>query len=1270
MSEIGTTAIGITPPSTSNNSTSHSLPGSIAPSDAVSTTNHIVSGRRSRPNGHSTIVSTVILPELNLSGPSLSPILIRPVEGSISLSTNRSDMAPSPSLAYEGGLSDTTSNQLSSLSRPLPSASSPHPPSTIDTWAPLYPPNNSNANERNSNNGHKGDNNDNNNQFYDPIEPSSPRSLQHHPITEEDVRLARRRSLQRAVTKAALTRPPFEVKFPVVSKRNARTNYIRTTKYTILSFLPMNLLFQFRRFYNIYFLLGALSVLGGYSSLSYISQIMPLAIVLGFSAAKDGIEDFNRYRADQAANNLPFRVIRNGKTIEILSMNIQQGDLLYMKKGEKFPVDAMILSTSYEDGTVFVETAELDGETNLKRRTATNELYTFQSPEAAALLSGVIHCEHPNENLISFEGRATVLIPKLGEKIVPLTMNNLFLRGAVLRNTESAIGIVVYTGNNTKIIQNLKSTGLKSSTLEARLNWLIVCAFIFNAFLLVTSVLFDYWHYIWALNKEVISKATNADYATEWYIGPRSPAMVNHVIGTTISFFSLYTYVIPISLFVTLELTRLAQAFYMAKDPKMTYDYVEKDGSITKVPMRTNNSNLNEDLGSIDYIFSDKTGTLTQNSMRMAEWWCDRIILDEMASTGILLGAINDPNYSQKTRDMMLSFAISLGICHGVIPAIDERTGELEYESQSPDETALLIAASNNGVKLLTRTKSHMEIEVLGVKKRVEILNVLEFSSSRKRMSIILDNTPEDLEHAQGALDGFSNVGLRTLVITSRLMTQEAYDAFLEEYRVAERSLQGREEMIEAACDKVERHLCLLGCTAIEDRLQDRVPETIEYLLKTGIKLWLLTGDKQETAINIGMSSRLINTSMRIMILSASSARDAEVEMDKYIKEMNEFPHKTYALVVNGDVLTHALSGPHKQKLLQIGTRCRSVICTRVTPLQKALVVKLVRSSLKSAVTLAIGDGANDVSMIQAAHVGIGIMGKEGTQAVRAADFAFGEFRFLERLLSVHGRFNYLRMANLIFFSFYKNIAFITVQWWFGFFNAWSAQVVMEEVFFISFNVVFTSFPPLAYAIYECDLEEDQIEKNPELYNQVRNGHFWSSYKIISWFFTAVLHSIFIFGSAYLTNFEGAVDVGGKSTGYWVQCYLFSTPLLISVLTKLAVMTRNWVWPVWVTIIFSMALNIGVMFFVIVLESWFYSDYETAIIIHALPAYYFLSLLMPALCNLPDIVGLYFRSMLVPSDADIIMEESKIQERARLLNARNGIKSHPSDVEGQEETLS
>jgi phospholipid-transporting ATPase len=318
-------------------------------------------------------------------------------------------------------------------------------------------------------------------------------------------------------------------------------------------------------------------------------------------------------------------------------------------------------------------------------------------------------------------------------------------------------------------------------------------------------------------------------------------------------------------------------------------------------------------------------------------------------------------------------------------------------------------------------------------------------------------------------------------------------------------------------------------------------------------------------------------------------------------------------------VLAHVFKGVDTLKFLEIGCNCRSVICTRVTPLQKALVVKLVKKNRPKCLTLAIGDGANDVSMIQEAHIGVGIMGKEGTQAVRAADYAFGEFRFLQRLLTVHGRYNLLRLSNVILYSFYKNFVFIMIQFLMGFFNNWSGQLVYEELFFTAFNVVFTSFPPLLYAIYERDLEDKDIDAHPELYIEVRNGLFWSEWKIAFWFMISLLHSGLIFLSVYFTNFEGAADNDGYSSGYWVQCYLFSTPMLLTIASKLMVHTRFYVYPIIILMFLSILCNVIIMFLLVILDAYYYTDYATAAITHALPGYYLLSILMPAACIIPDI---------------------------------------------------
>jgi phospholipid-transporting ATPase len=496
--------------------------------------------------------------------------------------------------------------------------------------------------------------------------------------------------------------------------------------------------------------------------------------------------------------------------------------------------------------------------------------------------------------------------------------------------------------------------------------------------------------------------------------------------------------------------------------------------------MKANNSNLNEDLGAVEYVFSDKTGTLTQNEMRLAKWFVHGVIYDDMQDPGGLGRKYFDLTTPKETRKIIELFTRAISLCHSVIPSVDERTHEMVYESQSPDETALLNGLASNGVKLMFRTKSNVTIQVSKESQTYELLQLLEFTSDRKRMSVIVRtpeneihlyckgadniifsrlsedpelNNPSLITEAEAAIQKFSESGLRTLMTAYTKLSEETYNTFKSEYEIAERSLVNREECIAKACNIIEKDMILLGCTAIEDRLQTEVPETIEYLLKSDIKIWLLTGDKQETAINIGMSSRLISPEMSVMILSVKSESECMGAMDEIIDIMNDRSEGGMnALVLSGETLGYIFAAGLESKLLHIGVQCHSVICCRVTPLQKAMVVKLIRNGLGK-VTLAIGDGANDVSMIQAADVGVGIMGREGNQAVRTSDYAFGEFRLLRRLLAVHGRWSYQRLAVLIFYSFYKNLTFITVQWWYGFWGQWSNQVRKFSLSFRRINI-------------------------------------------------------------------------------------------------------------------------------------------------------------------------------------------------------------------------
>jgi phospholipid-translocating ATPase len=280
-------------------------------------------------------------------------------------------------------------------------------------------------------------------------------------------------------------------------------------------------------------------------------------------------------------------------------------------------------------------------------------------------------------------------------------------------------------------------------------------------------------------------------------------------------------------------------------------------------------------------------------------------------------------------------------------------------------------------------------------------------------------------------------LGLRTLCLSYRFISSEEYRLWNKKYQEAAASIYQREERIDAVSEEIERNMLLMGGTAIEDRLQVGVPETIAELAKSGIKLWVLTGDKTETAINIGYACNLLTTDMNLLILKADNRDETTSLLDKTLKEIakevENSEGSSYALVIDGLTLKYALEEKTRRTLLAIGMRCVSVICCRVSPKQKAEVVRLVKKELK-VMTLAIGDGANDVSMIQEANVGIGISGVEGRQAVMASDYAIAQFRYLKKLLLVHGRWSYLRTTEMIMGFFFKNIVWTLTLFWYQIF--------------------------------------------------------------------------------------------------------------------------------------------------------------------------------------------------------------------------------------------
>ena len=373
----------------------------------------------------------------------------------------------------------------------------------------------------------------------------------------------------------------------------------------------------------------------------------------------------------------------------------------------------------------------------------------------------------------------------------------------------------------------------------------------------------------------------------------------------------------------------------------------------------------------------------------------------------------------------------------------------------------------------------------------------------------------------------YASDGLRTLCFAYREISESEYAEWNEEFQKANTAMSNRAEELEKVGELIEKDFFLVGATAVEDKLQDGVPETIHILGEAGVRVWVLTGDRQETAINIGYSCRLLIEEMTLIICNEESKEATREFLLQRIEEFDSQPlaegeEESLGFIIDGKSLKFALQDDLKDLFLNIGKRCKAVICCRVSPLQKAEVVLLVKNTLK-AITLAIGDGANDVGMIQAAHIGVGISGEEGLQAVRAADYAIAQFRFLQRLLLVHGSWAYNRMAKLILYSFYKNIGLYMIQFWFTFYNGFSGQIAFDDWALSFYNVLFTCLPPMMIGVFDQHVSSQNLMKYPELYKYGQKKEFVSECTYLQALTKPHINSSPLFSSTALSFGRGSL---------------------------------------------------------------------------------------------------------------------------------------------------
>uniref|UniRef100_A0A7N5ZWJ7 Phospholipid-transporting ATPase n=1 Tax=Anabas testudineus TaxID=64144 RepID=A0A7N5ZWJ7_ANATE len=944
-------------------------------------------------------------------------------------------------------------------------------------------------------------------------------------------------------------------------------NRIVSSKYTVWNFLPKNLFEQFRRIANFYFLIIFLvQVMTGFVS---VTNATDFVLFLGY-------EDWLRHKADSEVNKYPVTVLEDGRRIRKESEKIKVGDVVEVEEDETFPCDLILLQSSRDDGTCFVTTASLDGESNHKTH------YTVPDAEKdLETLNATIECEQPQPDLY---------------KVCGCFVTNL----SDVLNTQKISGVAVYTGMETKMALNYQGKSQKRSAVEKSINaFLLVYLCILVSKALVCTTLKYVWQSKPGQDEPWYNEKTQREKDTNQYL---------KMFTDFLSFMVLFNFIIPVSMYVTVEMQKFLGSLFITWD-KDFFDPEIKEGALV------NTSDLNEELGQVEYVFTDKTGTLTQNNMEFIECCIDGIQYSYHDNSSEVDGfcVTDGPVSKLQQREREELFLRALCLCHTVqvkesteqgqdqVDGLTDQVDGLEvlqppqeqrgFIASSPDEVALVKGAMRYGFTFLGLESKTMKI--LNSNNDIEmyeLLHVLNFDPVRRRMSVIVRSRSgetllfckgadssifprvrqEEVERIRMHVERNATEGYRTLCVAYKYLSADEYaqaDAGLREARLA---LQDRDEKLMAVYNQVETDMSLIGATAVEDRLQEQAAETMEALQGAGMKVWVLTGDKMETAKSTCYACRLFQRNTELLELTVRTLEDGgrrRKPTSLLCCRSWSSASQDYGFIIDGATLSMVLnsasdsnSSLYKNLFLQICQNCTAVLCCRMAPLQKAQIVKMVKNSKGSPITLSIGDGANDVSMILEAHVGIGIKGKEGRQAVRNSDYAIPKLKHLKKLLLAHGHLYYVRIAHLVQYFFYKNLCFILPQFLYQFFCGYSQQPLYDAAYLTMYNICFTSMPILAYSLLEQHICIGALLDNATLYRQIAKNAMLRWGPFIYWTLLGTFHGlVFFFGVRFLFS-NPALQDNGQVFGNWSYGTIVFTVLVFTVTLKLALDTRHWTW--------------------------------------------------------------------------------------------------------------
>ena len=945
------------------------------------------------------------------------------------------------------------------------------------------------------------------------------------------------------------------------------SNKEENNKFNVITFFPKTLFNQFRQFGNFFYLLMSISQFFPELAVGFLfTYISPLAFVIAVSMGKELYDDINRRIQDKKTNSAKITVIvpsADKSSIQLTQKDASQlqiGDIIELKKDSRVPADIIVLKTfnEAEDNQAFIRTDQLDGETDWKLRKAPgvtqamNEIQFFTSEAFAEY-------EPPSKLIYNFQGVIQCKTEE-GEKKEPLNLENTMWASTVVAS-KKVIGIVIYTGKETRAKMNSSSPKVKIGILDNEINRL-------NIYLFVITFIVAF----------IIASAKGFQ---------------NKFIFNFIKYIILFCAIIPISLRVNLDVSKTYFSVIINRDKDIP-------GTIAR------NSTIPEELGRISYVFSDKTGTLTKNEMIFkiiameTEIFAEDkfedlkgIVLDEckdydaplldlvksessgseeIESSTISISSSQSTEVKKKKRihrhrsKLIRDTITAMCLCNNVTPVADDNDpNKMTYQASSPDEVALVKFAVTLNMRLVGRTDKEIKLtDAADNTEEFEVLANFPFSSDTKRMGIILKNKKHG--HIIYYLKGAENVmmrfvkdeyvnyiaenaenlatkGLRTLVLSQKLIPQDYFDKWNKEYEEAKTSMEDRQQKIADVVSKLENNMDFLCVTGVEDLLQDDVATTIDNLRNAGMKVWMLTGDKVETATCISISAGLKAKTHKIYTIKndeiKSEAKNEEKppenvllsKFEEYKRKINIDPH---LFIIDGDTLDLALKNCEKD-FFETAMLAPSVVCCRCSPTQKRIIVKTIKK-YTDARTAAVGDGGNDVAMIQEADVGIGIVGKEGLQASLAADYSIMEFRSLNMLLLWFGRIAYKNTSMMSNFIIHRGLIIAFNQFIFSCIFYFNPVPLYSGFLSFGYSTIFTSLPCIC-VLLDQDVHKNNVLTFPTLYKILLKGRELNLKSFLFWLFKSIFQAfIIMFGSIIL--FEDTIFLKIVTVTFTALIYL------------------------------------------------------------------------------------------------------------------------------------